>query len=67
MQIIDTVRVIRNTKIPRLDQVDVSSGGTVTDHTHTNKTFLDALNIDESLRLTYADDILAIPLLQEDW
>ncbi len=67
MKIIDTVRVIRHQSIPRLDQIDVSSGGSATDHTHVNKTFLDLLNIDTEERLTYMTDLVAIPLLQEEW
>lgn len=65
MRIIDTSRYIRSSPISRLDQVALSSGGT--SHTHPNKPFLDELNIDLEDRLLYADDLVEIPLLQEDW
>lgn len=67
MKIIDTVRLIRHSPVPRLDQVDVSSGGSGTDHTHANKAFLDLMNIDPELRLIYGVDLVSIPLIQEDW
>lgn len=67
MKIIDTVRLIRHNSVPRLDQVDVSSGGIGTNHSHDNKAFLDLMNIDPELRLLYNSNLVAVPLLQEDW
>ena len=70
MKLLLVDRYIRDTAIPRLDQMDETTGsgsGSGTDHTHPNKSFLDNLNIDSSYRLTYENQVLSVPILEENW
>ena len=65
-------RTIRWRSTKRLnDQVEVTGGSdstsAPTDHSHSNKAFLDTLNVDNNGRLTRSGVILNAPLLDEQW
>ena len=59
-------RFIRSNEVYELGQEPTGGGGQA-DHSHANKYFLDHLNIDSSGRLLYANQVMALPLAQEDW
>lgn len=49
------------------DNIGGSIPSSTTDHSHSNIDFLNNLNIDNSYRLTYSNNVIGIPMLQEDW